>query len=205
MFYVINIIFATLLQRTGVKYSLTLPLEVIDRGNPTLYTIINISQFIVSAAIVYATMKLALYIFHKKEYSAEDIIFSGFKEKFLRNAFLQFMISLFTVLWTLLFIIPGIVKAYAYSMSFYLVNKEPDLEAMAAIDKSKEYTRGYKGDLFMLDLSYLGWYFLGLFTLGILWLWIIPKHQVARIMYFEEIYQQFEPKEKERKTYKKKN
>ena len=80
------------------------------------------------------------------------------------------------------------MKAYAYSMNFYLLYREPSLTAIDSIDKSKRLTQGYKMDLFMLDLSYLGWYFLGIFTLGILWLWIIPKHQTARVLYFDEIY-----------------
>ena len=204
VFYVINIIIASAITRTAPKRSLTSPFEIIDPGNPALNTILNIVEFFIGAAIVYGVVKLAIYILQKKEYSADQIILSGFKENFLKNAFLQFMRTLFTILWTMLLIIPGIVKAYAYSMSFYLLNKEPDLEAMAAIDKSKNYTRGYKADLFMLDLSYLGWYFIGLFTFGILWLWVIPKHQVARVMYFEEIYEGFTPEKmvqkKEQKT-----
>ena len=196
-FYIINAVIGSLLAKTSVKYTTTLPLEVVDPGNPALNTILSIVEFLVGAAIVYATIKLALFILHRIDFNVEDIIFSGFKENFLRNAFLQFMRTLFTVLWMFLFIIPGFVKAYAYSMSFYLVNKESDLYAMAAIEKSKNYTRGYKWDLFMLDLSYLGWYFIGLFTFGILWLWIIPKHQVARAMYFEEIYENFTPTKKD--------
>lgn len=196
-FYIMNVIIGSLLTQTSVKYTRTFPLEVVDPGNPALNTILSIVEFLVGAAIVYATIKLALFILHKIDFKVEDIIFSGFKENFLRNVFLQFMRTLFTVLWMFLFIIPGFVKAYAYSMSFYLVNKESDLEAMAAIDKSKNYTRGYKWDLFMLDLSYLGWYFIGIFTFGILWLWIIPKHQVARAMYFEEIYENFTPTKKD--------
>ena len=90
-------------------------------------------------------------------------------------------------MWALLFIIPGIIKAYAYSMSFYLMKKDPNLSGQDAITKSKEYTMGYKSDLFMLDLSYLGWYFIGIFTLGILWLWIVPKHLTARVLYYDEI------------------
>lgn len=193
VFYVVNIIMTSLSQMVGPKRSLSYPYEVTDPGNPVLSTLLNVISFFVGAAIVYALVKLALHIFHKKEYTPENILLSGFKENFLRNAFLQFMMGLFIFLWSLLLIIPGLIKAYAYSMSFYLVNKEPGLDAMEAIDRSKKYTYGYKADLFMLDLSYLGWYILGLFTLGILWLWVIPKHQVARVMYYEEIYGNAEP------------
>lgn len=188
VFYVANLILGSIVTSTATKYSPTFPFEVVDPGNPALNTLFTIIQFLVGAAIAYATIKMAIEIYKERPIVPEEIMLVGFKNNFLRNAFMQFMRSLFIFLWSLLLLIPGIIKAYAYSMVFYLVNKEPELEAMAAIDKSKNLTRGYKADLFLLDLSYLGWYILGIFTLGILWLWVIPKHQVARVMYFEEIY-----------------
>lgn len=188
VFYVVNLIIGSVITSTAPKYSTTFPITEIDPGNPAINTVFSIIQFLVGAAIAYATIKMAIEIYKERDVVPEEIMLVGFKDNFLRNAFLQFMRGLFVFLWSLLFVIPGIIKAYAYSMVFYLVNKEPGLEAMAAIDKSKTLTRGYKTDLFLLDLSYLGWYILGLFTLGILWLWVIPKHQVARVMYFEEIY-----------------
>ncbi len=193
IFFVVNSIMGSLIAATGAKYSTTFPYEVTDPGNPALNTLLSIGSFLISAAMAYAIIKLSIHIYHKIELVPEKIVLSGFKENFLRNAFLQFMRGLFIFLWMLLLIIPGIVKAYAYSMSFYIVNREPESEAMAAITKSKEYMYGNKTDLFMLDLSYLGWYILGLFTFGILWLWIIPKHLVARVMYFEEIYNEKMP------------
>jgi uncharacterized membrane protein len=188
VFYVVNLILGSIVASTATKYSSTVPFQVVDPGNPALNTLFTIIQFLVGAAIAYATVKMAIEIYKERPVVPEEIMLVGFKNNFLRNAFMQFMRSLFIFLWSLLLLIPGIIKAYAYSMVFYLVNKEPELEAMAAIDKSKNLTRGYKADLFLLDLSYLGWYILGIFTLGILWLWVIPKHQVARVMYFEEIY-----------------
>lgn len=199
-FYVINLIIGSVVTTTAPKYSTTFPMVVTDPGNPALNTLFSIIQFVISAAIAYSTIKLALTIFQKKEIVPQNVILSGFKEDFLRNVFLQFMRGLFVFLWSLLLFIPGIVKAYAYSMAFYLTNKEPGIEAMSAISRSKDMTRGYKMDLFLLDLSYLGWYFIGIFTLGILWLWVIPKHQVARIMYFEEIYQERQPRVKQEAT-----
>ena len=144
VFFVFNAIIGSIVTKLGPKYSTTFPIEVIEQGNPAMVTIFNIVGFIIGAAIVYATIKLALNIASKKEFTVEEVILCGFKENFIRNVFLQFMVSLFTFLWMLLLIIPGIIKAYAYSMSFYLVNKETDLDAMAAIEKSKNYTRGYK-------------------------------------------------------------
>jgi uncharacterized membrane protein len=98
------------------------------------------------------------------------------------------MQGLFTFLWALLLIIPGIIKAYAYSMSMYIAIKEPRVQGIEAITRSKTMMDGHKMDLFLLDLSYIGWYLLSLLTFGILLLWVVPRHQTARTLVFNEIY-----------------
>lgn len=162
--------------------------QMIDAGNPTMVSVMSAVMFVFGAVVLYSFIKMSIMIARGEDFDIENILLAGVKENPIRNIFLQFMITLFTILWTFLFIIPGIVKMYAYSMSFYLVNKEPKLDAMTAIDKSKNYMSGFKMELFILDFSYLGWYILGLFTFGILWLWIYPQHLAARAMYYEEIY-----------------
>lgn len=76
--------------------------------------------------------------------------------------------NVYTFLWSLLFVIPGIVKGYAYSMADYIIYENPNISANEALRLSQELTRGAKGDLFVLDLSFLGWHFLSALTLGIL-------------------------------------
>jgi len=75
--------------------------------------------------------------------------------------------GIYNFLWTLLFIIPGIVKAYAYRMVPYILADNPNIGAHRAIDISEEMTNGYKFDMFVLDLSFIGWYLLGAIALGI--------------------------------------
>ena len=80
--------------------------------------------------------------------------------------------SIYVWLWSLLFIIPGIVKGYAYSMTPYIIYENPNLSADRAIKMSKIMTDGYKGDLFVLNLSFIGWKFLSGITgglVGIFW------------------------------------
>jgi len=171
--------------------------QQVSEGYPLATSILNLVSLIITAIVAYAMVKMFIAITSEKTVKVEDVVLSGFTDNFIRNVVLQFLINLFVTLWTLLFIIPGIVKSYAYSMSFYLINKSKDLGAVEAIDQSKKMTKGYKADLFFLDLSYLGWYILGLFTLGILWLWIVPKHQTARVLYFNEIFEKFHPVKKD--------
>ena len=80
----------------------------------------------------------------------------------------RLLTDIYTFLWSLLFIIPGIVKGYAYSMANYIIYENPNLSANQAIRMSEKMTDGYKGELFVLELSWIGWGFLNAFTLGIL-------------------------------------
>lgn len=70
---------------------------------------------------------------------------------------LNIVIYLFTFFWSLLFVIPGIIAAYRYRFAMYNLCENPDLSIVEALDMSKRQTEGYKGQLFVLDLSYLGW------------------------------------------------
>ena len=80
----------------------------------------------------------------------------------------MFFRDLYTVLWTLLFIIPGIVKSYEYQMIPYLLAENPQMTKEQAFAESKRMMTGQKWRAFVLDLSFLGWKILSLFTLGIL-------------------------------------
>ncbi len=74
--------------------------------------------------------------------------------------------TLFIYLWSLLFIIPGIVKAYSYSMAPFILAENPGIGAKRAIVLSDKMTQGEKMNIFVLDLSFLGWMFLGLLACG---------------------------------------
>ncbi len=124
-------------------------------------------------------------------FSVSDL-FSGFK-RFWQTFLLNLMQSIFIVLWTLLFIIPGFIKTYSYSMSFYLLRDNPDFDWREAIDESREIMDGHKLQLFLLDLSFIGWYVLGLLCLGVGVLFVVPYHQVARANFYEALIASNEP------------
>lgn len=86
----------------------------------------------------------------------------------------MFVKGLFTFLWTLLLIIPGIVKSYAYRMVPYILADNPNIGVSRAISLSNEMTRGHKFDMFVLDLSFIGWYLLGILALGVGVLFVMP-------------------------------
>lgn len=87
---------------------------------------------------------------------------------------------LWVTLWSFLFVIPGIVKAYSYSMMFYVLAENPKIGAMKAMDISKILTQGHKADLFVMDLSFLGWSLLSACFCGIGFIWIIPYKTMSK-------------------------
>ena len=121
------------------------------------------------------------------EVKLEQMFTRGFSEQFGRNLLLGFLRGLFTALWSMLFVVPGIVKHYSYSMSFYVAADHPEYTWNQCMDESKRMTAGHKGELFVLDLSFIGWSLLCSLTLGILSIWIMPYMQQTDIGYFEAI------------------
>jgi uncharacterized membrane protein len=84
-------------------------------------------------------------------------IFEGFN-RFWHSFLLMFVTTLLIGLWSLLLLVPGIVKGLGYSMAFYIMRDNPDIAPLDAIDKSQIMMKGYKGKLFVLGLSFIGWF-----------------------------------------------
>ena len=95
--------------------------------------------------------------------------------------------TLYIFLWLLLFIIPGIVAAYRYAMTSFILAENPELTAGEAIDRSKELMNGNKWRLFCLHFSFIGWIILCGFTFGIGYLWLTPYEQAANAAFYRDI------------------
>ncbi len=96
------------------------------------------------------------------------------KESYLKVVTAMFLRSLYIFLWSLLFLIPGIVMGYAYQMVPYILAENPGMESKEALARSRAMTEGHKWNMFVLDLSFLGWMLLGLVTFGIGILFVMP-------------------------------
>ena len=116
----------------------------------------------------------------------EDL-FKGFSEYLTDNILLGLLTYLFIFLWSLLFVIPGIVKTYSYAMVYYIKLDEPALSAKECIDKSRAMMDGYKMKLFLLDLSFIGWYLVGTMACGFGVLFVFPYHITARANFYESL------------------
>ena len=88
--------------------------------------------------------------------------------------------ALYTLLWALLLLIPGIIKSYSYAMAPYILKDNPEMGAEEAIVESMKMMKGYKLKLFLLDLSFIGWIILMILTLGIGLLLLAPYMNTAR-------------------------
>jgi len=110
----------------------------------------------------------------EEEFSINHVM-SGFKKGKYGNIVLTMLYrGLLLVLWTLLLIIPGIIKSYAYRFVPYILADNPEITPKCAIELSNQMTNGQKFDMWVLDLSFIGWYILGLLALGIGVLFVNP-------------------------------
>lgn len=116
-----------------------------------------------------------------------ETVFDGFRQGLATNIVAGILVNVFTALWTLLFIIPGIVKGYSYAMTYYILADNPNLAPTEAIDMSKKMMHGNKWRLFCLDCSFIGWYLLSILTFGILLLWIVPYNMMAHAQFYESL------------------
>lgn len=115
-----------------------------------------------------------------------DEIFKGFES--FSVAFVAYLLTIvFTLLWALLLIVPGIIAAISYSMTFYILADNPGMSARDAIKKSKMMMMGYKWKLVCLGFRFLGWAILSILTLGIGLLWLFPYMQMASVKFYEDI------------------
>lgn len=128
----------------------------------------------------------------QKEEKPYMAAFSVFTENRFGPELINFvLVSIFTFLWTWLLIIPGIIKAYSYSMTPYIVKdmvaSDKQVGATDGINASKELMKGHKMNLFIFDLSFLGWNILAAITCGLGYLWVTPYYQTAKANFYRHI------------------
>ncbi len=147
---------------------------------------------IMSLVVMFALPVLA-FGFYSMGYKAVNgykietsTIFDGFRN--FGNVFILYLLTtLYTVLWSMLFIIPGIVKAISYSMANFIMAENPDIKPSDAINESKKLMEGRKLDYFLFSWSFIGWYLLNLLTLGVLTLWTMPYINTACAAFYETV------------------
>ncbi len=135
---------------------------------------------LIELVLVYAQ----IYVYIKMSKSPDPIYGKDFIQGFsnwARAILAGLWELLWTFLWMLLFIIPGFVKHYAYSQTKYLVTEFENLSVTKALRVSMAITRGHKADLFVMDLSFLGWMILAMIPCGLGLLWLVPYREMSMI------------------------
>lgn len=113
-------------------------------------------------------------------------IFDGFK--FFGEAFLAFiLVFLFSFLWSLLLVIPGIIAAISYSQTFYILADNKKMKALDAIKESRRIMSGNKWKFFCLGLRFTGWFILAIMTFGIGFLWLVPYVNITLANFYDDI------------------
>ncbi len=143
---------------------------------------------LVSGVLAFGVATLMLRFVRTGEVHLADL-FAAFGKNFVNIFLLGLVKALYILLWALLFIIPGIVRAYAYAFAEHIAADNPEWEWKLCLKRSKQLTDGYKAQLFALDLGFIGWYIVGLLCLGVGILWVIPYHMSARTCFYEALLQ----------------
>ena len=162
--------------KIGILFVITLIISAISGGAAFVLSFIPGGSIIASIIITPAfALSIARVYLSVTRYKTPEVMdsFSGFDDFW--SAFkVTFLVGLYTFLWSLLFIIPGIVKSFSYSMAMYILAENKGKSATECINESKAMTDGHKMDLFVLGLSFIGWAILAMFTFGILYIWLAP-------------------------------
>lgn len=157
--------------------------KMLGRGSPVFFIATSTFAFIAILFIILTiTIGYALKVGQSRFFLRgfnDDVtinnLFSVFnKEEYFSVVKTMFIRDLYNVLWFFVFIIPGIIKAYEYSMVKYILSEQPNLSPNEAITMSREMTKGHKWDMFVLDLSFIGWNLLASLLFGIGFIFLQP-------------------------------
>ena len=151
--------------------------------------------FIGPIALIFITGPLALGLaiyflnFLKNEESNLNQLFEGFKN--YGGVLVTYLLySIYILLWTLLFIIPGIIAQMKYSQVWFIMAEDSEISGNDALMKSKKMMDGFKMQYFLLALSFFGWILLAMLTCGIGLLWVIPYMQTSYAKFYEALKEQ---------------
>ena len=186
------LVIQTILQIPGYIGSL---LEILSPENVLAsLSLSNISN-ILSLLALPLSWGLTVSLLHNHREESVDLenLFDGFRGgRYTRVFCALFLMNLFTFLWALLLIIPGIMKAFSYALTPYIIMDEPELTARQAITRSSEIMQGRRWKLFCLSLSFIGWGILSILTFGIGILWLVPYMNASVAAFYEDARAEYE-------------
>ena len=176
---------------TAFSFSVDWGFSLIFGWQNKWFTFNEYSYIFVTGPLTLGGYYLGLNILREKQASIGNV-FIWFSEgkRFLKSFLLYLLVNLYLFLWTLLFIIPGIIKSFSYAMTYFIINDHPEYSLNQAITESRRMMDGHKMEYFILCLSFIGWFILSCITLGIGFLWLIPYFYTTSAFY-EEIAEEY--------------
>ena len=177
--------------KIGILFVITLIIALISGVAGAVLSFIPggsiITTIIITPAFTLSMTRVYLNVIKGVQPKVGDA-FTGFDD-FWAAFKVTFLTGLFTYLWSLLFVIPGIVKGLSYSMSTFILAENKGKAALECINESKAMTAGHKMDLFVLGLSFIGWGFVCVITLGIASIWVVPYMEAT----YANVYNSLKP------------
>ena len=185
--YVEGLVFS----QTGIGiYSTAIGSAVLFYGILLMLVRICLNYFILNP--IQVGMASFFYRNRREKTGIGELAFAFNRKDFLPVVKTMFLRGLFITLWSLLLVIPGIIKAYEYRVVDYILVEHPDMPTREVLNLSREMTRGHKWNIFILDLSFFGWALLGALTMGIVDIfWTNPYMQATGAELYEALKQPF--------------
>lgn len=161
----------------------------------------DLALLVYAAVLICVSMPLSVGLL-----SAYKDLYKGTDVKVVENSFKtgfgnwghhvggMLLVGVYTLAWTLLLIVPGIIKSFAYALTPFILIDKPELSANEAIELSMKMMDGHKLDLFILYLSFIGWYLLSILTLCVGMLWVMPYMYTAMAAFYEDVKAEYESK-----------
>ena len=161
----------------------------------------DLALLVYAAVLICVSMPLSVGLL-----SAYKDLYKGTDVKVVENSFKtgfgnwghhvggMLLVGVYTLAWTLLLIVPGIIKSFAYALTPFILIDKPELSANEAIELSMKMMDGHKLDLFILYLSFIGWYLLSILTLCIGMLWVMPYMYTTMAAFYEDVKAEYESK-----------
>lgn len=182
-------------------YLMTLLISLFSKDLTAIAVILKVINSVLSTIINLLIIPLSLgfinYFLMFAKSQKPDVInlFDGYKKSFGNSILAGFLVGLYTFLWSLLLVIPGIIKAYSYSMTLFIIADEPNISANEAIRRSEAMMKGYKWNYFVFQLSFIGWALLATLTCGIGYIWLSPYTQLASSHFYMKVKEIYENKD----------
>lgn len=171
--------------KIGILFLIFLIIAIIGVGSSFVPIVGWFATIIIMPAFNISLCMIFLNLAKREDISVGDV-FKGFNITG-KAVWLYIITNFFVFLWSLLLIIPGIIKTFSYSMASFILADNPELTAREALEESKRIMEGHKFDLFVLQLSFFWWYLLGAITFGIAYVYVVPYFESTMTNFYNEI------------------